>query len=102
MPLKQQKQLLTFNNIIIKYQKKLNLSETKDDASGTYNTNSQIKLKNLILKWNLWDHSDAYIFIKRTITITGEVANDIANKKTKEIKDWYLNIMRYSLIAWAK
>ena len=35
--------------------------EINDDARGTYNSNSQIKLKNSMLKSSLHDFSDAYI-----------------------------------------
>ena len=37
-----------------------------DDSCGTYNSNSQIKLKS-----SLRDYSDAYIRLKGTITLSG-------------------------------
>ena len=33
-----------------------------------YNTKNQINFKTIMLKSNLWDCSDAYIFIKGTIS----------------------------------
>ena len=44
-----------------------NWVERSDDSRGMYNTNSQIKFKNSILKSVLCDYSDAYILVKRTI-----------------------------------
>ena len=39
-----------------------------DDARGMYNTNSQTKFKNLILKLNLCDHI-AYTLVNGTIIV---------------------------------
>ena len=38
---------------------------------GTYIVNSQIKFKISMLKYRLYDYSDAYIFVKGKIAITG-------------------------------
>ena len=46
-----------------------NWVEINYDAGGTYNTNSQIKFKNSMLKSSLCDYIDAYILFKGTITI---------------------------------
>ena len=35
---------------------------------GKHNTNSQIKFKTMKLKTSLWDYSDIYILVKRTIS----------------------------------
>ena len=51
-----------------------------DDLRGTYNTNSQIKFKTSMLKLSLCDYSDAYILVNRTITITGEKADNDAKR----------------------
>ena len=62
--------------------------EIKDDARGTYNTNSQIKFKTWMLKSSLYDYKDAYILFKGRVTITGEgaEANERqADKRNKEI-----------------
>ena len=42
--------------------------EINDQSRGTYNTDSQIKFKNSILKSNLCDYSDAYILVSGTIS----------------------------------
>ena len=43
--------------------------EINNDARETYNTNSQIKFKNSMLRSSLFDYSDAYIVVKGTISI---------------------------------
>ena len=43
--------------------------EINNESRGTYNTNSQIKFKTAMLKSSLCDCSDAYILVKRTITV---------------------------------
>ena len=48
-----------------------NWVEINDELRGTYNVNIQIKFKITMLKSSLCDHSDAYILVKGTITITG-------------------------------
>ena len=39
-----------------------------------------------MLRSNLCDYADAYIFVKGTITITGAGDDDAANNQMKEIK----------------
>ena len=49
-------------------------------AHGTYNTNSQIKFKTLMVKSILCDYSDAYILVIGTISIGaqgGDKTNDV-------------------------
>ena len=41
--------------------------EINDDLRETYNTNSQIKFKTLILKSRLCDYSDSYILVSGNI-----------------------------------
>ena len=48
-----------------------NLVEINDEARGTYNTNSQIKSRNLMLKSKFCDYSDAYILVSGTLTAVG-------------------------------
>ena len=57
-----------------------NRIEVNDDARGTYNTNSQIKFKTSMLKWSLYDYSDAYTLANGTIKIDGEGAHDNAKQ----------------------
>ena len=39
-----------------------------DVASGTYNTNSQTKLKTTVIKLSLCDYNGLYLLVKETIT----------------------------------
>ena len=57
--------------------------EINDESRGTYNVNSQIKLKTTMLKSSLYDCSDAYILVKRSITITG-AGDDAAARQADE------------------
>ena len=53
--------------------------EVHDQSGETYNTNKQIRFKTSMLRSDLRDYSDAYIFAKGDITV--EVANN-RDKKT--------------------
>ena len=57
-----------------------NWVEINDESRGTYNVNSQIKLKTTMLKSSLCDYSDAYILVKGRITITGAGADAAARQ----------------------
>ena len=58
-----------------------NWVEINDDSRGTY-TDANIKFKTAMLISNLCDYADAYIFVKRTITITGGSDDaTVANKR---------------------
>ena len=57
-----------------------NWVEINDESRGTYNVNSQIKFKATMLKSSLCDYSDAYIFVKGKVTITGARANAAARQ----------------------
>ena len=46
-----------------------NWAEINDEERETYNTNSQIKFKILILKSRLCDYSDVYILVKGIMSI---------------------------------
>ena len=56
-----------------------NWVEINDESRGTY-TSNDIKFKTTMLRSNLCDYADAYIFVKRTITITGAGDDDAAKK----------------------
>ena len=49
--------------------------EINDDSRETYNTNSQIKFKNWMLRSSLCDYSDAYILLSGTITVAALAAD---------------------------
>ena len=62
-----------------------NCVEINDESRGAYNVNSQIKFKTTMLKSSLCDYSDAYIFVKGTISANntaaaGAAANNINRK----------------------
>ena len=60
-----------------------NWVEINDESRETYYVNSQIKFKITMLKSSLCDYSDAYIFVKRKITITG-AGDDAAARQEDE------------------
>ena len=49
--------------------------EINDNSRETYNTNSQIKFKNWMLRSSLCDYSDAYILLSGTITVAALAAD---------------------------
>ena len=51
-----------------------NWVEINDESRGAYNVNSQIKFKTTMLKSSLCDYSDAYIFVKGTISVNNAAA----------------------------
>ena len=89
----QQQYKISYNSIIMKYQKILNLLdnqqikqlnlEINDDSRGTYNAHSQIKFKTSMIKLSLRDYSGAYILASETITVAAQERNypDNANKE---------------------
>ena len=62
-----------------------NWVEINDDSRGTY-TNADIKFKTTMLKSDLCDYADAYIFFKGTITITGAGADATARQADERNK----------------
>ena len=58
-----------------------------NSLSNTYNENKSIRFKTPMLRSNLCDHSDAYILVKGTITVTApgvnNNANDIRDKRNR-------------------
>ena len=71
----------------MEYQKIINLLGTKihDQSSGAadrYKPTKQIRFKTSMLRSDLCDYSDAYIFVKGDITLEGD--ND-ANKRNKNL-----------------
>ena len=57
-----------------------NWVEINDDSRGTYNTNSQIRFKNSMLRSSLCDYSEACILVTGTIKISGARNNDAARR----------------------
>ena len=63
-----------------------NWAEINDESRGTYNVNSQIKFKTIMLKSSLCDYSDAYILVKGTITIIGRGVDAAARQADERDK----------------
>ena len=61
-----------------------NWIETKDESRGTYNQDNQVRFETSVFRSRLFDYGDAYILVKRIITvknkITEEKTNNAANK----------------------
>ena len=55
--------------------------EVNDEARGTYNVKSQIKIKTLMLRSSLYDYNDGYILVSTTTTVPNTAAAGAANKK---------------------
>ena len=70
----------------IKFRTK-NWFEINDDSRGTYNTNSQIKFKTLMLRSSLYDYNDAYILVKETIIVTNTGTQAAPNDRNKKVSE---------------
>ena len=62
-----------------------NWVEMNDESRGNY-ANGDIKFKTTMLRSNLCDYVDSYIFVKGTITITGEGADAAAERADERDK----------------
>ena len=62
-----------------------NWIELNDESRGTY-TGDDIKFKTTILMSSLFDYEEAYIIVKRTVTITGARVYDAAKRLYKRDK----------------
>ena len=63
-----------YQDLLLKDRSKFMIIEKKN-----YNVNKEIRIKILMLRSDLYDFSDAYIIVKRTITVT-----DPDNEKKKQ------------------
>ena len=61
-----------------------NWVEINDESRGAYNANSQIKFKTTMLKSSLRDYSNAYILVKRTISVNNTAAQGAAANNTNK------------------
>ena len=63
-----------------------NWVEINYESRGAYNVNSQIKFKTTMLKSSLCDYSDAYIFVKGTISVNNTaLAGAAANNTNRKV-----------------
>ena len=81
-----------------KFRKK-NCVEINNVSRGKYNANSQIKFKTTMLKSSLCDYSDAYILVKRKMTITGRGANAAARQADERDKGVAFKNLHHLLIT---
>ena len=67
-----------------------NWVEINDYSHRVHNTDSQIRCKNSMRRWSLYDYSDAYILVRgRTIITRGlenATAADKVGKRDKEVR----------------
>ena len=75
-----------------------NWIEINDESRGTYTGNS-IKFKTTMVRSNLFDFSDAYIFVRGTITITGAGDNNAARRQYERNKGVIFKIVLHLLNA---
>ena len=61
-----------------------NWVEINDESRRAYNVNSQIKFKTTMLKFSLCDYSDAYILVKRTISVNNTAAGVAVNNNNRK------------------
>ena len=59
-------------------------AEINDDSSGTCNSNSWIKFRTSILKFNFCNYSEAYMLVKGAVTITNTGTADNPNNVGEE------------------
>ena len=57
------------------------LIEINDQSRGEYNTNSNIRFKNTMIRSSFCNYSDAYILVKGKIAITGEGTDAAARQE---------------------
>ena len=63
-----------------------NWIEINDESRGLYSVNSQIKFKTTMLRSNICDYADAYILVKRIITVADtSAAGAVANNNNKKV-----------------
>ena len=77
----------------------INWVEINDESRGAYNTYSQIKFKTTMLKYVLFDYSDAYILVKRIITVNNTAAS---TADANNVNEKYLKTVHHLLITKVK
>ena len=68
-----------------------------DDPCGLCNADSQTKFITFILKSSLCDYSDAYMFVKGTVTITGEGEDDAPKQADERNEGVIFKVGHHSL-----
>ena len=63
-----------------------NWVEINDEATGTYSTDKQIKLKTSMLRSSLCDNSDAYILVKGNVAVNNTAGGGGRNPNNTDKK----------------
>ena len=71
-----------------------NWVEINDESRRTY-TSNDIKFKTTMLRFNLCDYADVYIFVRGTITITGAGNNDATKQGDERDRVKHLKIVHH-------
>ena len=58
--------------------------EINDNARGAYSHNKEIRFKTTMLRSSLCDYSDAYMFVKGSITVSNTAADGAAVNNTNK------------------
>ena len=74
-----------------------NCVEINDESREMCDKDNKIRFKISILRSCLSDFRDAYILIKKTMTVAKTAADDVVNKAAN--KDKYLKVVLHLLIA---
>ena len=61
-----------------------NWVEINDESRGEYSSDKLIRFKTAMLRSSLCDYSDAYILVKRNITVTNTAADGAAATNTNK------------------
>ena len=61
-----------------------NWVEINDDVRGVFSPNKQIRFKTSMLRSSLCDYSDAYILVRRNITVNNTAGGAAAANNTNE------------------
>ena len=63
-----------------------NWVEISYESRGRYKASNQIKSKTSMIRLNWYDYSNAYILVRKTITIKGEWENDAVKRENERNK----------------
>ena len=84
-----------------------NWVEINDESRGVYSVNSQIKFKTAMLKFSLYDYSDAYVHVKGTVAVNKNCApftnciSEINNTQVDNAKAIDIVMQMYNLIEYS-
>ena len=62
-----------------------NWVEINDNIRGAYSPNKKIRFKSAMLRSSLCDYSDAYILVKRNVSVNNTTAAGAANNTNKKV-----------------